>query len=172
MTLGPLTGYNHLLHLSVGGNGGSPIISISKSHWLEFTGTCKIIYWKSRLISEEHYNVGETKVIHLADSVFYLKGKLPKPWVFARRWLSESSLHSAPGSPALWLVLKLHMPPLQVSHTDSSNSSLEKFATSSIAQNLSPLGVLWALARRALLLAVPQSGSRARKGGLQSDEWG
>ena len=47
-------------------------------HWLEFIGITRLIT-ESNLISEKCYAIGETKIIDLTRSIFYLKGYLPKP---------------------------------------------------------------------------------------------
>lgn len=43
--------------------------NLQKSYLSEFTGICKDIYQRDRIISEKYSNIGETKTITLANSI-------------------------------------------------------------------------------------------------------
>lgn len=87
---GPPEGYGLLLHSSLVENGAGPChFRFQKAEVIsEFTGTCKVTYWRVRIISEEYHHVGETKTVILANSIFssVSNKRLLKPKVLARRW--------------------------------------------------------------------------------------
>lgn len=135
--------------------------SFQKTHPSAFTGTCKVIYWGVGIISEECYNTEDTKIIGLANSVFSSVSKegLLKPKVSTRRLFLEESYIQTSNS---FLEICAHPPRARSSHLSLWQLWFpEKISISPVTPSLAPFWI--PRARRALLLAVPQKGSKLDK---------